>query len=103
MLHYIITFQSSYSQLIAASSLTRLISKNTTLPVEQRLDMREYLETLQLYLLINQRNENCGACSGYHKYWQKEKKKERVNFLIEFLCLQGDPEWSKDRENRKKF
>ena len=41
------------------------------------------------------------AC--YHKYWQKEKKKERVNFLIEFLCLQGDPEWSKDRENRKKF
>ena len=39
----IISFQSSYSQLIAASSLTRLISKNTTLPVEQRLDMREYL------------------------------------------------------------
>ncbi|XP_027043179.1 exportin-7-like [Pocillopora damicornis] len=34
---------SSYSQLIAASSLTRLISKNTTLPVEQRLDMRNYV------------------------------------------------------------
>ncbi|PFX28448.1 Exportin-7 [Stylophora pistillata] len=34
---------SSYSQLIAASSLTRLISKNTALPVEQRLDMRNYV------------------------------------------------------------
>lgn len=37
----VVVLQSSYSQLIAASSLTRLISKNTTLPVEQRLDMRK--------------------------------------------------------------
>ena len=81
MLHYIITFQSSYSQLIAASSLTRLISKNTTLPVEQRLDMREYLETLQLYLLINQRNENCGACllSQVLAERKKERKSEFSN------------------------
>ncbi|KAK2573063.1 Exportin-7 [Acropora cervicornis] len=36
---------SSYSQLIAASSLTRLISKNTTISVEQRLHMRNYVLT----------------------------------------------------------
>ncbi|EDO48742.1 predicted protein, partial [Nematostella vectensis] len=34
---------SSYSQLLAASSLTRLISRNATFPVEQRVDIRNYV------------------------------------------------------------
>ena len=48
MYSYLLSPQSSYSQLLAATTLTRLISKSSGLTVEQRLHIRKFKHKIQV-------------------------------------------------------
>lgn len=53
VMHYVSVFQSPYAQLLAATTLTKLVSRpNVTLPLEQRIDIRKHLMHARVFKLI---------------------------------------------------